>query len=346
MIILSYSVFLRFPGDTKIQILPLFVIQNIDTKENRETMRAILTILLAALSFNAKEGHARVYGSYRGVSRPSGVRFSSRLAYNAYGRRRKLLQEGEEEEEEEGGGGTISVLRANNSCPENNTMYRVLEDIPEASQFLNVSNRFPKVVDALKSFARNDTLFVPSDLAIEQLKNWSGYDDFDKFISELWGEGESRARLIAHHAVPGKKLSYADLRNLRGANRYLRDALSDIMPLKVEKYPANVTIRALGSEATIIKPDLIACNGIIHIVDTVLLPFDGDGELDERQKIELRDGIRALFEIDGEGTFSDDVIRKNLISYLIGYDPIDDLDDAFGLPPTDIVRDVEPERDK
>ena len=89
------------------------------------------------------------------------------------------------------------------------------------------------------------------------------------------------------------------------------------MPLKIESSPQNVTIRALGSEGTIIKPDLIACNGIIHVIDSVLLPFDA-GVLDDEQKDELRDAIRALFELNGPGTIADDVIRKNVAAILLG----------------------------
>ena len=54
----------------------------------------IILLFLALLGiFSSCE--AKLYGSYSktGARRPSGVRFSSRLAYNAYGR--KLLQEEE-----------------------------------------------------------------------------------------------------------------------------------------------------------------------------------------------------------------------------------------------------------
>ena len=39
---------------------------------------------------------------------------------------------------------------------------------------------------------------------------------------------------------------------------------------------------------------VVACNGVLHMVDTVLLPFDGDGELDDEQKRRLADAKRAL----------------------------------------------------
>ena len=212
-------------------------------------------------------------------------------------------------------------------------MYEILAQTPELSRFFNVSLRYPKVTDALKSYSRSDTLFAPSDEAIQDLVDWSGYDRFEEFVSELWGEDEYEARLIAHHAVPESNLTEAELRALEGPYRYLRDALGEVMPLKIEANLENVTVRALGSEGTIIKPDLIACNGIIHVIDTVLLPFDGDGVLDDAQKDALRDAIRALFELNGPGTIAADVVRKNLASILLGYDPIENLDVALGLAP-------------
>ena len=90
--------------------------------------------------------------------------------------------------------------------------------------------------------------------------------------------------MIAHHAVPESNLTEAELRALEGPYRYLRDALGEVMPLKIEAYPENTT-------------------------------------------------VRALFEIDGPGTIADDVIRKNLASILLGYDPIENLDVALGLAP-------------
>ena len=53
-------------------------------------------------------------------------------------------------------------------------------------------------------------------------------------------------------------------------------------------------VYGLGSAAKIVGEQVIACNGVLHMVDTVLLPFDGDGELDDEQKRRLADAKRAL----------------------------------------------------
>jgi len=39
-------------------------------------------------------------------------------------------------------------------------------------------------------------------------------------------------------------------------------------------------LKGIGSEGKVASSDIHVCNGVVHTVDTVLLPFDGDGELD------------------------------------------------------------------
>ena len=51
----------------------------------------------------------------------------------------------------------------------NDTMFDVLQSTPELSRFFNVSLRYPKVVNALKQYSRYDTVFAPSDEAIQDL---------------------------------------------------------------------------------------------------------------------------------------------------------------------------------
>ena len=46
----------------------------------------------------------------------------------------------------------------------------------------------------------------------------------------------------------------------------------------------DVTIRGLGSSASLVGDEIVACNGVLHMVDHCLLPFDGDGRLDGAQR--------------------------------------------------------------
>jgi hypothetical protein len=131
----------------------------------------LLLFQLFFFFFNPRPLEAKLYGSYSrtsGSKRPSGVRFSSRLAYNAYGR--KLLQEEDDQSLREARQNLIEPI-GSSSCGAKNTdtMFNVLQSTPELSRFFNVSLRYPKVVNALKQYSRYDTVFAPSDEAIQDL---------------------------------------------------------------------------------------------------------------------------------------------------------------------------------
>ena len=140
--------------------------KNIENTKMR-AHRQHLLFLFFLFFFNPRPLEAKLYGSYSrtsGSKRPSGVRFSSRLAYNAYGR--KLLQD--DQSLREARQNLIEPIES--SCAKNNdTMYNVLQSTPELSRFFNVSLRYPKVVNALKQYSRYDTVFAPSDEAIQDL---------------------------------------------------------------------------------------------------------------------------------------------------------------------------------
>ena len=71
----------------------------------------------------------------------------------------------------------------------------------------------------------------------------------------------------------------SQLEQLRGDDRFLEDYLNNVMPLYVVEQKANgVVISGLGSDARIVEADIRACGAILHSIDHVLLPFDGDDE--------------------------------------------------------------------
>ena len=92
--------------------------------------------------------------------------------------------------------------------------------------------------------------------------------------------------------------------------------LGEVMPLKVEYVPGKCNHSSARFGSCSIKPDLIACNGIIHVIDSVLLPFDGDGVLDDDQKKMVgRDS--DFIPLNGPGTIADDVIGRNMAAILL-----------------------------
>jgi hypothetical protein len=66
------------------------------------------------------------------------------------------------------------------------------------------------------------------------------------------------------------------------------------MPLFVDNADGDVTIVGLGSKTKLVGSEIVACNGVLHMVQHCLLPFDGDNELDIAQKQRLVDAKRAL----------------------------------------------------
>ena len=67
----------------------------------------------------------------------------------------------------------------------------------------------------------------------------------------------------------------------------------------VDENLGDVFLKGIGSEAKVVTPNIPACGSVVHAVDTVLLPLDGDAQLDEFQKrrvAEIRARSRAIIE--------------------------------------------------
>jgi len=82
-------------------------------------------------------------------------------------------------------------------------------------------------------------------------------------------------------------------------NTALSNAVSDTsgaFALQIDEENGSIFVKGTGSEVKVIGADNYACNGIIHLVDGVLLPFDADGELSEKQKERLEDAKEMLSE--------------------------------------------------
>ena len=196
---------------------------------------------------------------------------------------------------------------ADPSDPECRTLLEIVDAHPDLTRLSEACSDLPVVRAALNDTTMVDTFFAPTNAAIEAFTSWAGFDDVERGLRELLGETRWKGYIVAYHAVPDRNLSVPDLLSLRGDDRYLEDALEGEMPLLVlgaqtgiDDDPAAADVDAgecvvvgLGSTAKIVKSER-ACNGYLHFVDTVLLPFDGDGELDEVQKRRLRDAKVAL----------------------------------------------------
>ena len=133
----------------------------------------------------------------------------------------------------------------------------------------------------------------------------------------MLGKVQLKALIIAYHAVPGAIYDAAELAEMgaTGQGNYLDTALGRILeteeivdaagsgqvsePLVVDEHEGGVFIKGIGSEAKVLVADIPACNGVVHTVSHVLLPLDGDGELDDFQReriAAIRQRSRALRE--------------------------------------------------
>ena len=137
---------------------------------------------------------------------------------------------------------------------------------PELSQLGSLVMKLtPKLQGALKSKAGADfTLFAPSNAAIQALVSSLSKPEL------LTGNMTALTALLSYHLVPGAALTAAQLSD----GQELKTALGGpTPPLVVRKSDQGVLIQAVGSEAAVIKPDLRTCHGVIHVIDTVLIPI-------------------------------------------------------------------------
>jgi uncharacterized surface protein with fasciclin (FAS1) repeats len=110
------------------------------------------------------------------------------------------------------------------------------------------------LVDTLKG-AGPFTVFAPTDVAFAKLPAGT--------VEELL-KPENQAKLqaiLTYHVVPGKVMA-ADVMTLRSAKTVNGEELT------VKHSMGKVTV----DNAKVIKADIVCTNGVIHVIDTVLMP--------------------------------------------------------------------------
>jgi uncharacterized surface protein with fasciclin (FAS1) repeats len=99
------------------------------------------------------------------------------------------------------------------------------------------------------------TVFAPTDAAFAKLPAGT----LDNLLKP-----ENKAmlrRVLTYHVVPGKVMA-ADVVKLSSA----KAVSGDVLPVKVDG--GTVTV----DKAKVVKTDIAASNGVIHVIDTVLVP--------------------------------------------------------------------------
>ncbi|XP_029103006.1 stabilin-2 isoform X2 [Scleropages formosus] len=132
------------------------------------------------------------------------------------------------------------------------TVAQELLGIPEAAEFSKWVN--DAGLNQMLSETQNFTLFLPSSSAVENMA---------KEDKDFWTEQSNLASIVKYHMVHGVH-QLVDLRN-RTFPPQLASFLKNWLPIS----RANETM--IG-DSTIISADIAATNGLIHVIDSVLVP--------------------------------------------------------------------------
>lgn len=99
------------------------------------------------------------------------------------------------------------------------------------------------------------TVFAPTDTAFAKLPAGT--------VESLLADKEKLASILTYHVVSGKVLA-GDIVKTNGAT-----------PTTVNGLPLDIVVRdskVFVNGAQVVTADIVASNGVIHVIDTVLLP--------------------------------------------------------------------------
>ena len=94
------------------------------------------------------------------------------------------------------------------------------------------------------------TLFAPTDKAFAKVPK--------EKLDALLADKEKLTRVLRAHVIPDKLVKAADLKKLAGE--------------KVNGFPVDAKDGLKLGDAKVIKADVPAANGVMHVIDAVLLP--------------------------------------------------------------------------
>ncbi|RDC63524.1 fasciclin domain-containing protein [Adhaeribacter pallidiroseus] len=136
----------------------------------------------------------------------------------------------------------------------------ILENISEPTSIQRF-NKLLKSSELIKTLKGRGpfTLFIPTDSAFEQLDSGSKQQLFTR------NNKEDQLQIIKHHLVSGKIVT-SDLKD----QVVLKAADGNELQIKNNGQVIQV------DNATIIVKDGVSTNGVIHVIDRVLLPDAGD----------------------------------------------------------------------
>ncbi len=129
------------------------------------------------------------------------------------------------------------------------------------------------------------TVFAPTDAAFERFFATSGLTP-----DELLNDTEILTAVLAYHVLPGT-LRAEDLARTRDTT------VMTILP-QASVIFSTTPAGAFVDDARVVRPDILATNGVVHVIDTVLTPAAGEGA--------------AYSPLNGENTIGDFIVALAL----------------------------------
>lgn len=162
------------------------------------------------------------------------------------------------------------------------------------------------LVPALSASSSNLTVFAPTDAAFTSLATTLGFASATAMVTAL--DGPTLAKILQYHVLPAKRTA-ADLvaGGATQATLYSFEGAASTLALNTTS-GVKITDEVL-TQATVTTADVPASNGVIHVVDKVLVP---PGVLNIVQMAQLNPTFSVLVEA---------VVAANLAGMLSGTTP-------------------------
>ena len=162
------------------------------------------------------------------------------------------------------------------------------------------------LVPALSASSSNLTVFAPTDAAFASLATTLGFTSATAMVTAL--DGPTLAKILQYHVLPARRTA-ADL-VAGGATQptlYAFEGAASTLALNTT-VGVKITDEVL-TQATVTTADVAASNGVIHVIDKVLVP---PGVLNIVQMAQLNPSFSVLVEA---------VVAANLAGTLSGTGP-------------------------
>ena len=126
---------------------------------------------------------------------------------------------------------------------------------------LNAALKASGLDKVLMSSEDEFTVFAPTDASFAEL-----LEELDVTSEELLADKELLTMVLTYHVIPNMTVKAADIP--------YGDSIETVNGQAFSISDANVIMDASGDTSKIIKTDVLATNGVIHLIDDVLLPTD------------------------------------------------------------------------